>query len=352
MNAKAKNAASALLLTCLLLLAAGCGDDKGVAAKVDGKRIYIREVEEMIQRYAAINRKLNPAYMEPKGMVLENMRRQFLDGLIDKCIILEKAGELKVAVPPEELTAKIADLKRTNEILDEESFNRYLKEQNISEEQFRNNIHDIMLMEKTRDKLFADIAVPDSEAQAYYRANGAAYAREIIRASHIIVKMPAEDNPEQGVFTVETRLKKQKPGLSGDALKKAVDAECAKILVRAEAAAKEAKAGADFSSLAKKYSEDATAKTGGDLGTVSRGMLRPEIDHVLFSLKMGEAAGPVKSGLGYHILKALSDPRKEVRPFDEVKSDIVNEVVMEKRKAKLKAMREKVKIKILWDYKS
>jgi peptidyl-prolyl cis-trans isomerase C len=81
-------------------------------------------------------------------------------------------------------------------------------------------------------------------------------------------------------------------------------------------------------------------------------MLRPEIDRVLFSLKNGESAGPVKTGLGYHILKAFSDPKREVRPFDEVKSDIVNEIVMEKRKAKLKAMREKVKIKILWDFKS
>jgi parvulin-like peptidyl-prolyl isomerase len=352
MNNQVRTAASAALCAFLLLLPAGCGSDKGVAAKVDGKRIFIREVEDMIQRYAAINRKLNPAYMEPKGLVLENMRRQFLDGLIDKLIILKKSGELKISVAPEELTAKIAELKRTNEILDEDSFNRYLREQNISEEQFRNNIRDIMLMEKTRDKFFSDITAADSEAQAYYKAHAASYAREIVRASHILLMMPDKDNPAQGVLTVETKLKKQKPGLSGDALKKAVNAECARILAKAETVAKEAKAGGDFAGLARKYSEDATGKSGGDLGVVNRGMLRPEIDQMLFSLKNNEAAGPVKTSLGYHILKAFSDPKKEVRPFEEVKSDIVNDIVLEKRKAKLKSLRDKVKIRILWDYKS
>ena len=297
----------------IITLFPGCGSDKGVAAKVDGKRIYIKEVEEMITRYASISKKLNPAYTEPTGLLRENIRKQFLDGLIDKTIILKKAGELKVSVTDEDLTAKIKELKNTNGILDEASFNNYLKEQGITEKQFRDNIRDIMLMEKTRDKYFADIVVSDSESMAYYNANAAKYARETIRAAHILIKTDS---------------------------------------AKAEAASKEAKAGKDFTALAKKYSDDAMAKTGGDLGVVNRGDMLPEIDQVLFSLKKDSVVGPIKTSVGYHILKALSDIKKEVRPFDDVKSEITSNLVLEKRQIRLKSLRDNVKIKVLWDYKS
>jgi parvulin-like peptidyl-prolyl isomerase len=352
MKKKRAAAAGLLLAAGLFILFTGCAGDRGVAAKVNGKRIYIKEVNEMVTRYVAISKKLNPAYSEPAGLLLENMRKQFLDGLIDKTIILDKARELKVAVSDGELSAKIAQLKKTNEILDEASFSGYLKAQGISEGQFRDNIRDIMMMEKTRDKFFADIVVSDSESQAYYKANPAAYARETIRFAHVLLKMPAQDRPEMDMATLETKLRKARPDLSGDALKSAVDSEAAKVLARAEAVAKQAKAGRDFSALAMKYSEDITAKSGGDLGIVSRGDMLPEIDQVLFTLKTGEIAGPVKSRLGYHILKALSDPKKEVRPFEEVRSDIVSTLVLEKRQARLKSLREHLKIKVLWNYKS
>jgi parvulin-like peptidyl-prolyl isomerase len=285
-------------------------------------------------------------------MVLASMRRQFLDGLVDKIIILDKAKTLKVDVTAEELTAKIAMLKKTNDILDEAAFNKYLQEQGISEAQFRSNIRDIMLMEKTRDKFFSDITVPDSEAMAYYRANGARYARETIRAAHILIKMPAQDIPERGVVTLESKIRKERPGLSAEALKKAVEAESLKVVAKAGAALKEARAGKDFAALARKYSEDASAKNGGELGNVNRGDMLPEIDNVLFSLKKDSIAGPVRSRLGLHIVKALSDPRKEVRPFEEVKNEITGALTLEKRQARLKSLRDNAKIKVLWDIKN
>lgn len=309
-------------MAVMALLFAQCANDKGVAAKVNGKRIYIKEVEEMITRYSSLSKKLNPSYTVPTGLLLENMRRQFLEGLIDKQIILEKAKELKVSVPDSELVAKIQLLKKANEIVDEASFAGYLKEQGITEELFKNNIRDIMLMERTRDKFFSDVTVPDSLIQEYYKSHAAAFAREQMQAAHILVKMPAKE------------------------------ADTAKALKKAELAAKEARTGKDFTILAKKYSDDAGSKTGGELGLVNRGDMLPEIDRVLFELKKDSVAGPVKTKLGYHVLKALSDPKKEVRPLDDVKSDITDVLVLELRQAKLKAIRNNAKIKVLWDYKN
>ena len=53
----------------------------------------------------------------------------------------------------------------------------------------------------------------------------------------------------------------------------------AAVKAQAEKVLKEAKSGADFAALAKKYSEDeATAKNGGDLDYFGRGRMVPEFD--------------------------------------------------------------------------
>lgn len=57
-----------------------------------------------------------------------------------------------------------------------------------------------------------------------------------------------------------------------------------------------------FADLALKHSECPTALQGGDLGTVSRGKLYPELDIVLFKLKVGDISHVIESEIGWHIL--------------------------------------------------
>jgi peptidyl-prolyl cis-trans isomerase SurA len=67
-----------------------------------------------------------------------------------------------------------------------------------------------------------------------------------------------------------------------------------------------AKKGADFTELAKKYSEEPGAESsGGNLGYFKReNMVKPFSDAV-FSMKIGEISNPVKTVFGYHIIKLL-----------------------------------------------
>lgn len=66
------------------------------------------------------------------------------------------------------------------------------------------------------------------------------------------------------------------------------------------------KAGADFAELAKKYSDDpGSAKNGGDLGFVKRGVFYPEFESAAFALQEGELSDVVESPVGYHIIEML-----------------------------------------------
>ena len=66
------------------------------------------------------------------------------------------------------------------------------------------------------------------------------------------------------------------------------------------------KAGADFSELAKKYSDDpGSAAQGGDLGFVKKGVFYPEFEEAAFNLKVNELSGIVESPVGFHIIQLL-----------------------------------------------
>jgi len=66
------------------------------------------------------------------------------------------------------------------------------------------------------------------------------------------------------------------------------------------------KAGADFGTLAKQYSEDpGSAVKGGDLGFVQRGVFYPEFEAAAFALEDGELSGVIESPVGFHIIQLM-----------------------------------------------
>jgi peptidyl-prolyl cis-trans isomerase SurA len=68
--------------------------------------------------------------------------------------------------------------------------------------------------------------------------------------------------------------------------------------------------GADFDSLAKKYSDDkGSGAKGGDLGFFERRMMVKPFDEAVFKLKVGELSDIIKTRFGYHIIK-LTDVKK------------------------------------------
>lgn len=85
---------------------------------------------------------------------------------------------------------------------------------------------------------------------------------------------------------------------------KAADSARASARARLEEAMKEIRAGADFETVARKYTEEPGGKErGGDLGWFRSGAMVREFDQMAYSMRAGEISPIIETSFGFHIIK-------------------------------------------------
>ncbi|MDC1072213.1 SurA N-terminal domain-containing protein [Gammaproteobacteria bacterium] len=146
------------------------------------------------------------------------------------------------------------------------------------------------------DELGKQANVSELEQRAFYDNNVERFTQPESRsASHILLSL-AEDDAEDVVDTREQEAK----GIAA-----------------------RARSGEDFAKLAETYSKDpGSASRGGDLGIIRPGAMTPSFETVVFDLKEGQISDPVRTAYGWHIIKVTNIRESNVRPFDEVMSEI------------------------------
>jgi peptidyl-prolyl cis-trans isomerase D len=97
----------------------------------------------------------------------------------------------------------------------------------------------------------------------------------------------------------------------------------AAALAQAQQVLEQAKAGKDFGALASQYSQDpGSAKNGGDLGWADRNSFVKPFADALFSMKVGEISGPVKTQFGYHIIRLDEIQAGKTKTFEEARPEL------------------------------
>jgi foldase protein PrsA len=88
----------------------------------------------------------------------------------------------------------------------------------------------------------------------------------------------------------------------------------------------------DFAMLAAENSEDeATKLRGGDLGYFSATRMPPDFVEAALKLHPGEISKPIRTRLGFHILKLIDIQKARQKTFDEARNDIAIELANQKR---------------------
>lgn len=102
----------------------------------------------------------------------------------------------------------------------------------------------------------------------------------------------------------------------------------ADVKLRAEKVLEQLRSGADFSKLAREDSDDkGTVEKGGELpGLIEKGSLVPTFEKAAYALKPNEVSGLVRTRFGFHIIKLLEHHDAHVRPYEEVKNQIIESI--------------------------
>ena len=147
----------------------------------------------------------------------------------------------------------------------------------------------------TPETLGKNHVVTEEEIKAYYDAHSKDYFQqpERVKVRHIMLRLPEGASQEE---------------------KDRVLAEALKIYGEAQTG--------DFAALARKYSDDASAANGGEIGWVSRGEMIKVFEDAVFALKQDEISRPVLTPFGYHIIKAEAKEPARLRSLAEVHDEI------------------------------
>jgi peptidyl-prolyl cis-trans isomerase SurA len=241
-----------------------------IIAVVNNDAITLAELQESIVSY----RSENPGART--GPSDEELRRDFLNRLIDSRLQLQEADREKVTVEDVELNDEFIERIKKYGAKNEEEFAKLIKSQGVTIDSIKKRLRDGLKVNKlVRRKVALRISVTEAEISQYLDENRAKLEGGLsFHARHILVT--PEANTDTGW-------------------------EAARI--KADLLRSQLLEGADFVELAKQHSQDATAKDGGDLGTLKRGELAPEIEAELLRLSPGQVSQPVRSPLGFHVFR-------------------------------------------------
>lgn len=242
-----------------------------IIAKVGSEVIFHSDVEE--QMAMSRGRRQNPGF-EEQCLILESLMAQSM--------LVHYAKIDSIAVTDAEVDGEID--ARMNQILaymnnDRKQFQEFYG-QTVSEmrEQVKEDMKRKLLGDRMQAEVMSNAEVTPADVLAFF--NG----------------IPVDSLP---YFNAEVELAEivLSPEVNDEEKEKALD-KIGKVKA-------ELKAGEDFATMARKYSDDGSARDGGDLGWTTRGSFVPEFEAAAFQLEVNETSDIIETDFGYHIIQLL-----------------------------------------------
>jgi len=306
-----------LLLATLVL--GGCGSN--VVATVNGENITSQELDEEV-----ITVKDNLAQQGfnlegEQAKELEDMLRQdVLNQLIDRRLVMAEVKRLDMLPTDKEVQEEIEAIKQ--QLGSEGEFKKFLAANGINEPKLGDFMQEQLAVNKLYEKISSEVPQPtEAEIKDYFAKNGAQYNDpEQRQVSHILIGVEDYSNGQDRTD---------------------MDAKVLALQVVDKVAS-----GADFSELAKQYSDDLGSKdNGGQYPLFSKGSgFAEEFESAAFGLQEGQyTVEPVKTTFGYHIIRLDDLVPAQTRTLAEVKDQITASLHTEQVNQKTSAYVQKLR---------
>ncbi len=353
------------------------GGSEPVVATVNGAEItarsFDRQVEETRMR---LRERLGAAY-RPELFEEQALRAQVLNGMIQEQLLLQASHNMGLRASNRELQAAILSnpaFQRDGRF-DKATYDRMLELQGTSAPQYEESLRqrivgtqiqravdaselatdlemaEAIRLDRQQRRLayirvpkagFLDTAlVPEEELQAWYQANADRYLTpERVKLSYLVLDaatldagQPLDEESLRRLYDEEQeRFREPEQRRARHilvTLAAGADATAeAEAKARLEAIQVRLAAGEDFAILARELSQDpGSAPQGGDLGMFGKGVMDPAFEQAAFSLETGKTSEPVRSQFGYHLIQVTEIQPETLKPFTEVREQLVAEAI-------------------------
>ncbi len=314
------------------LVASGCGSPKGLKLE-KGTPIYDLAME-LAKSYPAVDPDANKTLVKCKyfqitpgsfftemqlamGKNIDQIKTldpkrlpDFLKVNIERMgernLLLEGAKKAGVVITPAHVDSTLQFIYTQNG--GEEAFLQRIGSDAISIETVKTDIEREMIIRKYFDKLYSEVKVTDDDLKQAYNQDKTASVR------HILLMTQGKD--EAGKAEVRQKM---------------------------EALLQRAKAGEDFATLATENTEDPGSKNSGGLyENFPKGHMVKPFEDAAFSVPVGGISDIIETQYGFHILQVV-DRKKETRTFEEVKSELEQQMLRSKRRDLNSSIVEKLK---------
>ncbi|KNZ68901.1 PpiC-type peptidyl-prolyl cis-trans isomerase [Thermincola ferriacetica] len=316
------------LILVFAVVVAGCGAK--TVAEVNGEKITQEQLDKRVNKMKLAYEQQGASFEGEQGkQMLEAIKKQTLDQMIDQLLIKQAAEKEGVAPSDAEVQKRFDEIKKR--FKSEKEFEDALKNYNYTEEELKEYIAQQAMTDALFQKVTKDVKVTEEDMKKYYEERKDSFKEpEKIKARHILIKFDTAN---------------EKVGRKEEEAKKMAEELIAKL-----------NNGADFAELAKEKSEDPGSKNDGGLlkdpmgsDYFARGVMVKEFDDAAFALKKGEITKkPVKTQFGYHIIKVEDKKPEKQKTYEEakeqIKKDLPNTRKQEVFNKYIEGLKQKAKI--------
>jgi parvulin-like peptidyl-prolyl isomerase len=237
---------------------------------------------------------------QPMTQTREQVQLMLVDRLVGGQIMNARATDADRAKAKERATKALEELRQRSGGV--ESINRQLLVLGLSTQRFEQNLLERGIAEEVLEReVKAKIQISEEAMRQYFQTNSALFSKpESVRVNHILLSLrnPNTGQPVSAETEAVVRL------LADDILKRA-------------------KAGEDFATMARAYSQDPKLAENQGVITVARGRSIAEFEDAAFALQQpGQFSGIVQSGFGLHIIKLLERIPPTNPTFEQVRDEV------------------------------
>ncbi|CAG0908180.1 unnamed protein product [Cyprideis torosa] len=194
----------------------------------------------------------------------------------------------------------------------------------------KNQTRAVEFIKITQSGFIDQAKVTDEDIEAYYNENSSSFlSDEQVKLNYLVLDLKALESQVK----VDDELLQSLYDQEKDRFRTPSSRHAQHILIAlekgeeaAQQVAERLAAGEDFATVAAEVSADKlSAEKGGDIGFIYPGDMDPEFEKALFTLEAGEISSPVKTALGFHLIKYTDETPSEQKTFAEAKGDIEKE---------------------------